>query len=168
MSVLDKVKPKKKKLTYKERNGTTRVGDALRWLGKQGKEISPILFDLASKVTGVTELRELGDAIRSDGKLSDLDKQMLLQEMQNDMVEMQEVTERLRIDSEHTFTRLVRPTVFFAMFLLFLSIVLFDGNIGDFTINEIYIPVIEDLFKTMTMFYYGSRGIEKIAKTLRA
>jgi len=28
---------------YKEQNGTTRVGDALRWLLKQGKEVAPEL-----------------------------------------------------------------------------------------------------------------------------
>ena len=26
---------------YKKKNGTTRVGDALRWLVKQGKDVAP-------------------------------------------------------------------------------------------------------------------------------
>ena len=168
MSVLDKLKPKKKKkLSYREIHGTTRTGDMLRKLAKVGKNVSPVLFDLAARATGIQELKELASAIRNDDKLSDLDKQILLQEMENDMIEMQEVTERLRIDSEHSITRLVRPVVYFSMFVLFLSIVLLDGNLGDFTIDRVYIPVIEDLFKTMTMFYYGSRGIEKIARTLK-
>ena len=30
--------------SYKDKNGTTRVGDALRWLLKQGKEVSTRTF----------------------------------------------------------------------------------------------------------------------------
>lgn len=170
MGVLDKLSggDKKKNKSYKERNGTTRVGDALRWLGKQGKEISPILLDMTANLTGIAGLREVGDAIRNDGKLSQEDKELLLKEMEHDMIEMQEVTKRLKIDSDHTITRMVRPVTYFAMFLLFLFIVLFDGNYEDFTVNETYIPVIESLFGTMTVFYFGSRGIEKVVRTIRA
>ena len=44
--------------------------------------------------------------------------------------------------------------------------VFLDGNIGGFKVNEIYVPVIQSLFGTMTVFYFGSRGIEKVAKTI--
>ena len=43
----------KKKPTYKELNGATRVGDALRWLGKQGKTFAPELLSMAGAVTGI-------------------------------------------------------------------------------------------------------------------
>lgn len=153
------------KKSYKDKNGTTRVGDALRWLGKQGKEFAPELLDMAGSLTGISGLNKLGDAIRKDDKLSDLDKELLLVEMEHDMVEMEEVTRRLEIDSEHTITRLVRPVVYGAMFIMFLSMVFLDGNIGDFTIDKAYVPVIQSLFGTMTVFYFGSRGIEKVMKT---
>ena len=110
-------------------------------------------------------MNKLGNAIRKDGDLSDLDKELLLQEMEYDMVEMEEVTKRLRIDSEFAITRLVRPVVYSAMFIMFLSMVFLDGNIGDFTIDKAYVPVIQSLFGTMTVFYFGSRGIEKVMKT---
>ena len=109
-----------KKPTYKELNGATRVGDALRWLGKQGKAFAPELLNLAGTVTGISGLNELGDAIRKDGDLSDVDKELLLVEMKYDMVEMEEVTKRL-----------------------------------------------QSLFGTMTVFYFGSRGIEKVMKTFK-
>ena len=38
------------KKSYKERNGTTRVGDALRWLVKQGKTIAPSILDAAGSI----------------------------------------------------------------------------------------------------------------------
>ena len=156
-----------KKPTYKELNGATRVGDALRWLGKQGKAFAPELLNLAGTVTGISGLNELGDAIRKDGDLSDVDKELLLAEMKYDMVEMEEVTKRLSMDNEHTITRLVRPVVYGAMFIMFLSMVFLDGNIGTFTIDKAYVPVIQSLFGTMTVFYFGSRGIEKVMKTFK-
>ena len=143
----------------------TNVGNALRWLVKQGKSVSPELLDLASNITGIKQLSSLGDAIRGDKNLPEADKTILLQEMENDMIEMVEVTKRLQIDSEHAITRMIRPVSYAAMFVLFMSVVLLDGNLGAFTIDKAYVPVIQSLFGTMTIFYFGSRGIEKVMKT---
>ena len=145
----------------------TNVGNALRWLVKQGKVIAPELLEAAGGITGIKQLSALGDVIRADKTLSQPDKDILLQEMENDMIEMVEVTKRLQIDSEHTITRLVRPVTYGAMFLMFLACVFFDGNLGEFTIDKAYVPVIQSLFGTMTIFYFGSRGIEKVMKTFK-
>jgi hypothetical protein len=160
---MDNSKPKLRK------NGGegTNVGNALRWLVKQGKSVSPELLTLAGNITGIKQLSTLGDAIRGDKNLPEADKTLLLQEMENDMIEMVEVTKRLQIDSEHTVTRLVRPVTYGAMFLMFLACVFFDGNLGEFTIDKAYVPVIQSLFGTMTIFYFGSRGIEKVMKTMK-
>lgn len=147
-------------------NGTF-VGNALRWLSKTGANVAPELLNIAGQVTGIDGLSKLGDAIRKDDGLSDSEKQLLLREMEYDMIEMVEVTKRLKYDNEHTITRLVRPITYAAMFIMFLSMVFFDGNIGDFTINPLYVPVIQSLFGTMTVFYFGSRGIEKVMKTFK-
>ena len=145
----------------------TNVGNALRWLVKQGKAVSPELLDLAGNITGIKQLSALGNAIRSDKSLPEADKTILLQEMENDMVEMVEITKRLQIDSEHAITRMIRPVSYAAMFVLFMCVVLFDGNLGEFTIDKSYVPVIQSLFGTMTIFYFGSRGIEKVMKTFK-
>ena len=157
----------KNKPTYKDVNGTTRVGDALRWLGKTGANVAPELLDIAGSITGIEGLSKLGSAIRGDEGLSDKEKDLLLREMEYDMIEMVEVTKRLKYDNEHTVTRLVRPVTYGAMFIMFLSMVFLDGNIGEFNINPLYVPVIQSLFGTMTVFYFGSRGIEKIMKTFK-
>jgi len=145
----------------------TNVGNALRFLVKQGKEVAPELLDLAGSLTGIKQLNSLGTAIRGDKSLSEPDKSILLQEMENDMIEMVEVTKRLQIDSEHAITRMIRPVSYAAMFVLFMSVVLLDGNLGAFTIDKAYVPVIQNLFSTMTIFYFGSRGIEKVMKTFK-
>ena len=87
---------------------------------KQGKSVSPELLDLASNITGIKQLSSLGDAIRGDKNLPEADKTILLQEMENDMIEMVEVTKRLQIDSEHAITRMIRPVSYAAMFVLFM------------------------------------------------
>ena len=145
----------------------TNVGNALRWLVKQGKNVSPELLDLAGNITGIKQLSTLGDAIRGDKNLPEEDKTILLQEMENDMIEMVEVTKRLQIDSEHAITRMIRPVSYASMFILFMSVVLLDGNLGAFTIDKAYVPVIQSLFGTMTIFYFGSRGIEKVMRTIK-
>ena len=145
----------------------TAVGNALRFLVKQGKNIAPELLDIAGSITGIKGLNSLGDAIRGSDEISDFDKELLLKELELDMVEMEEATKRLQSDNQYVITRLIRPVSFLMMLMMFISIVLFDGNVGEFTINEAYIPVIQSLFSIMVIFYFSSRGIEKISKIIK-
>ena len=145
----------------------TAVGNALRFLVKQGKNIAPELLDIAGSITGIKGLNSLGDAIRGDAGISDFDKELLLKELELDMVEMEEATKRLQSDNQYVITRLIRPVSFLMMLMMFISIVLFDGNVGEFKINEAYIPVIQSLFSIMVIFYFSSRGIEKISKIIK-
>ena len=92
---------------YKDKNGTTRVGDALRFLAKQGKAFAPELLELASNVTGVKALDKLGDAIRGDKALTPQDKDLLLAELNKDIAIEQEITKRGR-QTQIAITTLVR------------------------------------------------------------
>tara|TARA_R100001369_G_scaffold74925_1_gene103713 strand:- start:534 stop:989 length:456 start_codon:yes stop_codon:yes gene_type:complete len=147
-------KPKKK---FKE----TRVGQFLA-------NVAPDLLGAASDLlpdAGV--LKMVGKLIKGDSGITPQNKEEALKLLEIDIVEMQELTKRLEADNEHTITRLIRPVTFGCMFILFLAMVFFDGNIGEFNINPLYIPVIQSLFGTMTIFYFGSRGIEKVMKTIK-
>ena len=96
-------------------------------------------------------------------------KQKLTEEMnrfQAIMLEAQaqydkQITERLKSDNQHWMTRLIRPLSMAVMLGLFVVVVLMDGNIGRFSINPDYIPVIETLLQTMIVFYFGARTIDK-------
>ena len=68
----------------KNGGGGTNVGNALRWLAKQGKNISPELLDMAGSITGIKQLSSLGNVIRGDKNLAAPDKELLLQEMENE------------------------------------------------------------------------------------
>jgi len=66
------------KPSYKEKNGTTRIGDTLRWLVEQGREVAPELLEIAGSLTGVKALSELGAKISGSNELSETDKKMLI------------------------------------------------------------------------------------------
>jgi hypothetical protein len=78
-----------------------------------------------------------------------------------------EITARWKSDNEHSVTRLVRPISYIAVLVVFFIIAFADGNLGDFTLNEKYIPVFEGLLSIMTIAYFGSRGAEKVTKMFK-
>lgn len=108
----------------------------------------------------------LKNVISTDDTIPQQDKDIALELLKQDAIEMQEVTKRLESDNEHNVTRLVRPISYAAMFVLYMACIFFDGNLGDFQIKDQYIPSITSLFSTMTIFYFGSRGLEKVMKTV--
>lgn len=138
----------------------TRVGQFLRSINFN--DVAAVVGNVASG-----NLKEAISILSGSDELSEKEMAFALKELEYDMVEMQEITKRLETDNEHNITRLVRPVTYALMFLLFIAIVILDGNVGDFEINQSYIPAIESLFTTMTVFYFGSRGLEKMMKTFK-
>jgi len=124
--------------------------------------------------SGVTDVMKAADNLFTSDKERGEIKIELKKVLQNFKVKMleaqakydQEITQRWKSDNEHGITRLVRPVSYGFVLILFAGLVLFDGNIGGFVINKAYIPVIQGLLYTMTIAYFGSRGIEKVAKSI--
>lgn len=79
-----------------------------------------------------------------------------------------EITKRWLSDNDSVTTRLVRPISYMFIIALFAFVVLFDGNYAGFSVDKAYIPVIETLLATMTIAYFGSRGVEKTMKNFKA
>ena len=75
----------------------------------------------------------------------------------------QEITKRWTSDNEHIVTRVVRPISFVWVIILFTVVMIGDTNWG-FVVKDAYIPVLETLLTTMTIAYFGSRGVEKSIK----
>ncbi len=155
------------KQSYKDRNGTTRVGDALRWLVARGKDVAPEILDIAGNITGIESLNKLSDKIKSDGELSEADKEMLLAELEFDVIEMQEVTKRWVSDNatDSFLTQNIRPLVLaFLTLTLFIYIIL-DSSIGGFNIAPQWIDLLSSLLLLVYGGYFGARSAEKIVKT---
>jgi len=155
------------KQSYKDKNGTSRVGDALRWLVANGKKVAPELLDIAGNITGIGSLNLLSDKIKNDGQLSEVDKQMLLAELEFDVIEMQEVTKRWTSDNatDSFLTKNIRPLVLaFLTLTLFIYIIL-DSSIGGFNIASEWIDLLSSLLLLVYGGYFGARSAEKIVKS---
>lgn len=151
---------------YKKKNGTTRVGDALRWLVKQGKEVAPELLSVVGSVTGIEQLKDLADKIGKDDKLSQPDKELLLEELRYDMLEMEETTKRWVSDNQTDsyLTRNIRPlTLAFLTATLFVYIIL-DSSLEGFKIDTNWIDLLSSLLLLVYGGYFGMRSAEKITK----
>ena len=86
------------------------------------------------------------------------------EEIANAEVEYEkELTKRLEADmsSDNWLAKSVRPLGFMIWTIMILFMILTDGNIGSFTINKAYLPLIETTYTAFITFYIGSRGIEK-------
>jgi len=151
---------------YKKKNGTTRVGDALRWLVKQGKDVAPELLSVVGSVTGIEQLKDLAAKIEEDSKLSETDKQLLLEELRYDMLEMQETTKRWVADmnSDSWLSKNIRPlSLAFLTLSLFLYIIL-DSSLEGFKIDSGWIDLLSSLLLLVYGGYFGMRSAEKITK----
>ena len=155
-----------KKQSYKDRNGTTRVGDALRWLADQGKTIAPELLSVAGQVTNIKALEDLGDKIRGESGLSDFDKQILLGQLALDKEEMQSISNRWNSDmvSDSWLSKNIRPmTLAFLLICMFVFVML-DSSIEGFVVAKEWVELLKNLLITVCLAYFGSRGIEKFKK----
>jgi hypothetical protein len=138
----------------------TNVGNALRWLAKQGKEVAPELLSIAGNITGIESLNNLSNKIKGDAILSDIDKELLLKELEYDMIEMQEVTKRWQSDmsSDSYWSKNIRPlSLAFLTVTLFIYIIL-DSSIEGFKIDSNWIDLLSSLLLLVYGGYFGARS----------
>lgn len=79
------------------------------------------------------------------------------------------LTERLKIDmtSDSWLSKNVRPLSLIGISFIVILLSVTDGNLGNFTVGEEYIGLYKSLAGLMFSFYFGSRGVEKIMKTIK-
>ncbi len=152
-----------------KKKGGTNVGNALRWLVKQGKSVSPTLLDVAGNITGIKQLSLLGDAIRGDKALTPQDKGLLLAELNKDIAIEQEITKRWVADanSDNYASKNIRPfTLAFLLICMFVFIML-DSALDGFKIAPEWIGLLKGLLMTAVGGYFVIRGAEKITKNIK-
>jgi len=164
------MEPKDKKKTYKEKNGTTRVGDFLRGIGK----VAPEILDLASAVSGYDGLSKLGDALRKDvgqnkSNLTDAQIMLALRELDLDMAESQEITKRWQADmtADSWLSKNVRPLVLAFLTLSMATLMTIDSATNTFTVEENWINLLSSLLLLVYGAYFGGRTLEKIRNMKR-
>lgn len=153
---------------YKDKKGTTRVGDMLRNMAKAGKNISKPILEIASKVTGIESLEALGDLIINDGELNETDKQLLLVQLEYDKQLEQEITKRWEADlhSDSWLSKNIRPLTLSFLLLCMFIFILLDSSLEGFKINDEWIGLLKGLLMTAVGGYFVVRGGEKITNKI--
>ena len=74
----------------------------------------------------------------------------------------EQVTRRWEADSKAGWLPAnIRPLTLAFLTLIFVSISFFDGNVGGFKMNPVYVPVYQTLLMVVFSAYFAGRSIEK-------
>ena len=139
----------------------TFFGNLLRSLVKTGKKVSPI-FDA---ITG-GKVSDILKSISSSKELTEAEKEMLVKELEQDVIEMQEITKRWQSDmiSDSWLSKNIRPlSLAFLTLTLFIYIIL-DSSLEVFKIDQQWISLLGNLLMLVYGGYFGARTLEKIRK----
>ena len=141
----------------KKKFNQTKVGQFL-------SKAAPGILDLAGDVlpdSGVFGL--VKNLIHKDPVLPAEDKEKALKLLEQDMVEMQEISKRWDSDmkSDSWLSKNTRPLT-----LIFLTVsmvlLIFSDSIGDsFEVDSGWVDLLKSLLITVYVAYFGSRGAEK-------
>ena len=104
--------------------------------------------------------------IDKDPALPPEDKEKALLLLQQDIVEMKEISKRWASDmkSDSWLSKNTRPmTLIFLTVSLIVLILLDSGNIG-FGVDNTWVDLLKSLLITVYVAYFGSRGVEKFKK----
>ena len=146
---------------YKDENGTTRVGDFLRSIGKSDV-VKAIVGNLPEKgVLGVFK-----NFLEFDSSLPPKDKEVALKLLEMDLNEMQGVTERWKSDmaSDSWLSKNTRPLTLIFLTVMMTLFVILDSSENKFIVKSEFIDLLKYLLVTVYAAYFGSRGFEKFTK----
>ena len=146
-----------KKKSYKEKNGTTRVGDFLRSINFS-KVTEVVTSVLKGDISGAI------DVISKSKELSEEQVKMALKELEHDVIEMQEITKRWESDNlaDSWWSKNVRPlSLMFLTVTLFIYVIL-DSSLEGFNVGSEWIDLLSSLLLLVYGGYFGARALEKI------
>jgi len=89
--------------------------------------------------------------------------------IQAEQAAQSQVSQRWEADMKHGswLSKNIRPITLIFLTAVFVVLSVFDGNLGDFTIAESYVPVYQTLLITVYGAYFAGRSIEKVRKVTK-
>jgi len=121
-----------------------------------------------------------GDAIKDVGNIidnlhtSEEEKAEARQKIEQILAEAEQaaqaqVSARWEADLKHGswLSKNIRPITLIFLTSVFVILSLFDGNMGEFTISDAYVPVYQTLLMTVYAAYFAGRSIEKVRKVTK-
>ena len=91
------------------------------------------------------------------------DKEKALKLLEQDMVEMQEISKRWDSDmkSDSWLSKNTRPMTLIFLTISMVFLILLDSFEIDFSVNSGWVDLLKSLLITVYVAYFGSRGVEK-------
>lgn len=141
---------------YKDKHGTTRVGDFLRKLNK-GKALEVVGNLVSGDIKGAIA------TITGDDTMSAEEREHALKVMQLDIEEMQSVTRRWESDNyaDSFLTKNVRPLSLVFLTIATVILIYIDSFNISIEVPSEWIELLKSLLLGIYIAYFGSRGIEK-------
>jgi hypothetical protein len=104
--------------------------------------------------------------ISSDNKIKAVDKEQAMKLIEQDMVEMKEVSSRWSSDmkSDSWLSKNTRPLALIFLTSSAVLMMTIDSFHLQFDVDESWIELLKTLLITVYVAYFGSRGAEKITK----
>ena len=141
----------------------TKVGQFL--LGKSG-----VVNSIANVLPDKGLLGIVKNLISTDKELSPVDKETALKLLEQDMIEMQEVSKRLVADmaSDSWLSKNTRPLSLIFLTVMTVALIWVDSNnYADFEVSTEWIELLKTLTITVYVAYFGSRGAEKVGNIVK-
>lgn len=141
---------------YKDKNGTTRVGDFLRDI-----DLSKSLEVVGNLVKG--NIDGAISVITNADNISPEQREHALKVMQLDIEEMKSVSKRWEADlqSDSTLAKNVRPLSLIFLTLATVILIYIDSFNITVTVPNEWIELLKSLLLGIYIAYFGSRGLEK-------
>ena len=81
----------------------------------------------------------------------------------------EQVSARWEADMKHGswLSKNIRPLTLVFLTGVFVILSVFDGNLGEFTIGQAYVPVYQTLLMTVYAAYFAGRSIEKVKRVTK-
>ena len=127
----------------------------------------------AGSLLGGDTIKDIGkivDDLHTSGEEKEEAKQKITQILaQAEQAAQAQVSARWEADLKHGswLSKNIRPITLIFLTAVFVILSVFDGNLGEFTIGESYVPVYQTLLITVYGAYFAGRSIEKVRKVTK-
>ena len=127
----------------------------------------------AGSLLGGDAIKDIGkivDDLHTSGEEREEAKQKITQILaEAEQAAKAQVTARWEADLKHGswLSKNIRPITLVFLTAVFVILSVFDGNLGEFTIGESYVPVYQTLLITVYGAYFAGRSIEKVRKVTK-
>lgn len=141
---------------YKDKNGTTRVGNFLRKLAK-GDALKVVGSLISGDIQGAIK------AITNDTTMTEAEREHALKVMQLDIQEMESVTRRWESDNntDSFLTKNIRPLSLVFLTVTTVLLIFLDSFDATISVPSEWVELLKSLLLGIYIAYFGSRGLEK-------